>query len=253
MLPPQAHAAGQLLAFQLGVQTRACQLGRGLLLLGQLSGLVHLAEVADLGHAACQLAAQGCGLMHALVGGQSLLGGHGAQPRATCVGGQQQHLLGGRQRGLLHLPALPAAAPGQGDELHQAKAELALDLALVAVAKAAEGKAGVGQGQDLHTLRVGNAELRELGLQTGVVEQGDAHGGVGIDRGFEPVGNLGLRILQGLGVRRRQLCASRQPAFGMSGHVAAKSVGRDAGAAGQHQCSEQWRGFECKALHGWPP
>jgi len=148
------------LRYQLGPH----QLRGRLLLLGQLTRLVEFAEIAHGRHAPGQLAAQCSSIMHAGVGGQRLLGGHGIQPGAARVCGHQQGLLRRLQRGLLQLPALPAAAPGQGEQIDQAKAQLALDLALTAVAKPAQGQARVGQGDGLHPLGIGNAQLRQLEL-----------------------------------------------------------------------------------------
>ncbi len=169
---PQAHQAGQLLALQGRVQAGAGQLGGGVVLHAQLLGLLQLAEVADQGHAPGQLAAGCGGLVHAFGRLQALLRRHGPQPGAAGVGGVQQHLLGGGERGLLQLPALPAAAPRQGDELDQVDAELALDLALMAVDEAPQRQRGVEQGQGLGALRILAGQLCQLGLQAGAAQQG---------------------------------------------------------------------------------
>ena len=229
---PQAHQAGQLLALQRGSQAGAGQLGGGVVLHAQLLGLLALAEVAHQGHAPGQLAASGGGFVHALSGLQALLRRHGPQPGAAGVGGVQQHLLGGGERGLLQLPALPAAAPWQGDELDQVKAELALNFALLAVDEAPQRQRGVEQGQGLGALRILLGQLRQLGLQAGAAQQGDAHSGVGIHRLAEPLCNLCLGAWLSAGIRGRQLAVGRQSGRSVAVHGAAQPIGGHAGTAG---------------------
>ena len=254
---PQAHQAGQLLMLGRGGQARTRQLGCGVLLDTELARLLQPAEVAHAGHAPRQLGTGLGRLVHALAGRQLLACGHGAQPSAARVGGQPQHVLRGGQGGLFHLHALPAAAPGQGDQADQAEAQLALDLALVAVDHAAQGQRGVGQCQGLHAVCILHAQLCQARLQAGVVEQCDAHGLVHVQRLAQPLVDALLRRVAGLQIGWRQFGAVRQAAGGMGLDRAAQAVGRDAGAAGQGQHgshgADQPGGGEDGALHGRPP
>jgi hypothetical protein len=212
--------------------------------------LLQPAPVAHARHAPRQLSTRLGGLLHVAHVACRLLRGHGTHPGAARVGGGAHHVLCGLQPGQLALLAGPLRAPGQRQQAQHIKFQEAFDLDLAAFGEAADREMRVGQAPGLHALGIADAQRRHGGMQLRIVQQCNAHRGLGRDRLGQQRGHGLLRVGRGAarhcGVHTRRL-AARELA-----HLAGAAVGRDAGAAGQQQGGRQY-GPCNKACHGLCP
>jgi len=163
--PPQAHQPGELLATGQCSLLGACQLRGGVGQQCLFARLLQLAPVSHAGHAAGQLGAGFCRLLHVAHVLRGLAGSHGANPGLAGVGGSAYHVLRGLQAGQLALLARPPGTPGQRQQAQHVELQEAFNFHLAAFGETADGKVRVRHAAGLYAVCVADVQRRQRGLQ----------------------------------------------------------------------------------------
>ena len=195
-LPHNAKQAGQLLAFGDCGLLCARELRGGVGVERLLAHLRELAPVAHLRHSARELARRLGRQLHLRVVREHFLRGHGANERLPRRRGRAHDIGCGRDLGLRKAALFDVERQRHEQQRGNVDEERALDLRNVRVALVGVREDGVAQSARLHQIGFGEAQLRELRLQSRIVEKRDLDGAVGgqrlreqrIDRGTDGSG-----------------------------------------------------------------
>ena len=162
--PPDAEQTHQALARRALGLFRPGELKRSVGVERLFPGTLQFVEVADLLHAPGQLGAGVSRLLHLPHVANGLFRRQRSEIGFARVGGQRQHVHRHAPLHLLEAARLHAADQRHGHQARQVEVQAALDLSLVAAARAAEAEAWVRQAPGLHHLGLGDADLLEIGL-----------------------------------------------------------------------------------------
>ncbi len=187
---------------------RSRQRCRGICVERVLAHLRELAEVADLGHAARELARGFGRTHHLLVVDEAFLRGDRPDPRLAHGAGGLNDVRGGDELRLREAPL----ADVEGERHHHQRGDVdqhrALDLDDVRVPLVRIGEHRVAQAAGLNQVRFGEPQLGEPDLQRGLVEERD------LDCAFRRQ-HLGKPHLHGRALRARHHPAARGRAPGV--------------------------------------